>query len=407
MLTHQVKKISSHPLFHKSFLNRIEFETVLNTVHSLTTKERQEIFKKCRIAHGKYSFQGVYNNEISNNEISNNEISNNEIDDNENTNEMTQERQFIVHQETVVSNESEVKLNLDVKSFIPHKDSTYVSYGFHSQLKTILKSDKFFPTYITGISGIGKNKTIEQVCAELKRPLLIFPITELTTEEELFGSWTLVNGNTVFLPGPVLIAATYGMVLVLDEIDLASPKIMCLQGLLNGDNIFIRYLNRHLNPKKGFNIIATGNTKGYGESSVYVGTQSQNEAFLERFRIMFDHKFPSQTNYTKMIKQKLISLNLTDDKSSEFAEVLSTFVTHISTSFLSGSIEYYISNRRLMYILEVYELFDQNRIKALTMALSRFPSEITEAFISTYTKLDKDITIPIDEILKSIKSDDF
>lgn len=402
MLTHQVKKISSHPLFHKSFLNRIEFETVLNTVHSLTTKERQEIFKKCRIAHGKYSFQGVYNNEISNNEIDDNEI-----DDNENTNEMTQERQFIVHQETVVSNESEAELNLDVKSFIPHKDSTYVSYGFHSQLKTILKSDKFFPTYITGISGIGKNKTIEQVCAELKRPLLIFPITELTTEEELFGSWTLVNGNTVFLPGPVLIAATYGMVLVLDEIDLASPKIMCLQGLLNGDNIFIRYLNRHLNPKKGFNIVATGNTKGYGESSVYVGTQPQNEAFLERFRIMFDHKFPSQTNYTKIIKQKLISLNLTDDKSNEFADVLSTFVMHISTSFLSGSIEYYISNRRLMYILEVYEMFERNRIKALTMALSRFPSEITEAFISTYTKLDKDITTPIDQLLKSIKSDDF
>lgn len=403
MFTHLVTELSSHPYFQKPSLNRIEFETVLNTVN-LTTKERLDIFKKCRIAHGKYSFQGVfYNNSQS-------EKNNDDNDDNieDVDNEVTTERQFIVDRETTtVDTKNESELNLNIQSFIPNKDPTYVSYGFHSQLKTILKSNRFFPVYISGVSGIGKNKTIEQVCHEIKRPLLIFPITELTTEEELFGSWTLVNGNTIFLPGPVLIAATYGMVLVLDEIDLASPKIMCLQGLLNGDNIFIRYLNRHLNPKQGFNIIATGNTKGYGESSVYIGTQSQNEAFLERFRIMFDHKFPSQVNYTKMIKQKLNSLNLNDDKSNEFAGVLSTFVTHISTSFSSGSIEYYISNRRLMYIIEAYELFEKNKIKALTLALSRFPSEIVEAFISTYTKIDKDITVPIDELLKSIKSDEF
>ena len=144
-------------------MNRIEFETVLNTGHSLTTKERQEIFKKCRIAHGKYSFQGVYNNEISNNEISNNEI-----DDNENTNEMTQERQFIVHQETVVSNESEVELNLDVKSFIPHKDSTYVSYGFHSQLKTAMPAEmvESLMGHEGYLSGAYRRYSVEQLQAE-------------------------------------------------------------------------------------------------------------------------------------------------------------------------------------------------------------------------------------------------
>ena len=285
--------------------------------------------------------------------------------------------------------------------FVPRKKEDYVSFGFTIPLTKILKSDLFFPVYITGPSGTGKNIGIEQVCATLKKPMIHTPITEETSEEDLIGCWTLINGNTVWRDGPVVTCARHGMVSVLDEIDLATPKIMCLQSILNGDPIYINATGEKLFPKKGFNIIATGNTKGLGESDVYVGTQTLNEAFLERFKITFEHLFPTDSILQKIVSKKMSCLNLNSEKDILYGTKLVSFVSHISNAYTSGAVQYYISNRRLAFILETYALFG-DKIKSLAYTLGRFPKEIGEAFISLYVKMDEGIEISVEDFIKEL-----
>jgi hypothetical protein len=286
----------------------------------------------------------------------------------------------------------------NVNYYIPNVKDDFVPYGFSSALKTILKSKKFFPVYVTGHSGTGKNIAIEQCCASLKKPLIHYSITEDTTEDDLIGCWTLLNGNTVWKEGPVVLAARHGMVCVLDEIDLATPKIMCLQSILNGDPIIIHSTGEKLYPKEGFTIIATGNTKGFGDSAIYVGTQALNEAFLERFKVTFEHTFPTEIVLKKIIANKMISFNLSSKEDEQFGEILSKFIFHIGKAFESGALGYYISNRRLSAILETYSIFG-DKVKALTFTLKRFPKEVAESFLSLYTKMDENLVMSVEDVL--------
>lgn len=289
--------------------------------------------------------------------------------------------------------------NINTEILIPRKKLDFVPFGCYSALKTIIQSEMFFPVYITGPSGVGKNIVIEQVCASLKRPMLSYSITEETSEEDLIGCWTLFNGNTIWKEGPIVTAARHGMVIVLDEIDLSTPKIMCLQSILNGDPIFIHNKNERVIPKKGFTIIATGNTKGFGESDIYIGTQALNEAFLERFKIMLEQLFPTETVLSKIINKKLNILKLETNEDTEFGKLLAKFITHISSAYTSGATQYYISNRRLAFILETYSIF-KNKIKALSLTFGRYPKDIAESFLSLYAKMDSGLELNIEEILE-------
>jgi len=289
-------------------------------------------------------------------------------------------------------------------TYIPRKDVDFVPFGFHTALKTIIDSKKFFPCYITGPSGLGKNMTVSQVCHTLSRPMVLVSITEETSDDDLIGCWTLQNGNTIWKEGPVVFAARHGMVVVLDEIDLATPKIMCLQSILNGDPIYIEPTGELLAPKEGFNIIATGNTKGFGESSIHIGTQALNEAFLERFKIMFEHDFPSAAVLKKIVNKKMDHLGMNEDKDKAFADNLVKFVDYVSSAYKSESIDYFISNRRLSAIIETYSIF-KDVVQSLTLGLSRFPNPIVQTFLSLYTKIDSSINLTPDEIFTQMKKE--
>lgn len=290
------------------------------------------------------------------------------------------------------------------ENYIPQKDVDFVPFGFYSTLKTILETKRFFPCYITGPSGLGKNLTVSQICHNINQPMILVSITEETSDDDLIGCWTLQNGETIWKEGPIVFAAKHGMLVVLDEIDLATPKIMCLQSILNGDPIYIEALGEVVIPKTGFNIIATGNTKGFGESSVYIGTQALNEAFLERFKIMFDHGFPSATILKKIVTKKLTHLGLTTEQDETFGKNLTQFVDYVSSAFKSESIDYFISNRRLSAIIETYSIF-KDVVQSLTLGLTRFPKPIIQTFLSLYSKIDSSLNLTPEEIFEQMKKE--
>ncbi len=378
-------------------LSLSNFRTLLEE-NGISKKDMRVCYELFRLAHGKYGFKMLpYWMEHSS-----------EIDS---LNKKEDQKEVKVNtpiiQEVIVK-EEKIEMttsycNFDPKMFIPQKKSEYIPFGFSTALKTIIQSEMFFPVYITGPSGTGKNIGIEQVCAKLNKPMMHYSITEETSEEDLIGCWTLVNGNTVWKEGPVVLAARYGMAMVLDEIDLATPKIMCLQSILNGDPIIIHSKNEKLIPKKGFTIIATGNTKGFGESDIYVGTQALNEAFLERFKVMFEHTFPTESILNKMILKKMDLLNINKEEDIDFGNKLAKFVSHICSAYSSGATQYYISNRRVAFIIETYSIF-KDKLKSISYVFGRFPKEVAESFLSLYTKIDDGITLNIEDVLSQFNN---
>lgn len=390
----QIKNIKPSEIF--TLLGIRTFLEELN----IPKKDIRICYELFRISHGKYSFKMLnywmeHSSEIEQTLTTKNPIS---------STPTVQE----IHPEPIANSENIVQMitpssNFDPKMFIPQKRSEFVPFGFSSTLKTIIQSEMFFPVYITGPSGTGKNIGIEQVCAKLNKPMLQYSITEETSEEDLIGCWTLVNGNTVWKEGPVVLAARHGMVMVLDEIDLATPKIMCLQSILNGDPIIIHSKNEKLIPKKGFTIVATGNTKGFGESDIYVGTQALNESFLERFKVMFEHTFPTENILNKMIQKKMELLNITKEDDVDFGNKLAKFVSHICSAYNSGATQYYISNRRVSFIIETYAIF-KDKLKSISYVFGRFPKEVSESFLSLYTKIDENISLNIEDVLNQFNN---
>ena len=180
------------------------------------------------------------------------------------------------------------------QNLVPEQDNTFVKFGPFNDLKNIIKSKQFYPTFITGLSGNGKTFGVEQVCAQLKRELIRVNITIETDEDDLIGGFRLIDGNTVWHNGPVIEALERGAILLLDEIDLASNKILCLQPILEGKGIFLKKIGRFIQPAAGFNVVATANTKGKGsDDGRFIGTNVLNEAFLERFPVTFEQAYPS------------------------------------------------------------------------------------------------------------------
>jgi len=273
------------------------------------------------------------------------------------------------------------------QDLVPAIDETYVKFGNFTDLSKIIKSKIFYPAFITGLSGNGKTFSVEQACAQAKRELIRVNITIETDEDDLIGGFRLVDGATVWHNGPVVEALNRGAVLLLDEIDLASNKILCLQSILEGKGVFLKKIGRYVKPAAGFNVIATANTKGKGsDDGRFVGTNVLNEAFLERFPVTFEQQYPTPASEQKILEA------LCEDK--DFCKRLVDWADIIRKTFFDGGIDEVISTRRLVHIVRAYQIFG-TRAKAITTCISRFDDETKQAFQELYDKVDADVDFEV------------
>lgn len=278
-----------------------------------------------------------------------------------------------------------------VQNLIPNKDDTYVQFGNFSDVKKVIQSRLFYPTFITGLSGNGKTFSVEQACSQLGRELIRVNITIESDEDDLVGGFRLVNGETVWHNGPVVEAMERGAILLLDEIDLASNKIMCLQSVLEGKGVFLKKIGLHVAPKAGFNVFATANTKGKGsDDGRFIGTNVLNEAFLERFPITFEQQYPTISIETKILTNVAQSLKIPMiGEHTDFIKHLCNWSDIIRKTFADGGIDEVISTRRLVHIIKAYSIFGK-KDKALKVCLNRFDDETKATFVELYDKIDAD-----------------
>ena len=274
------------------------------------------------------------------------------------------------------------------QNLVPSKDDNYVPFGNFTDVKKIIQSGIFYPTFITGLSGNGKTFSVEQACAALNRELIRVNITIETDEDDLIGGFRLVNGETVWHNGPVINALERGAILLLDEVDLASNKILCLQSILEGKGVYLKKTGRYVEPAKGFNVIATANTKGKGsDDGRFIGTNVLNEAFLERFALTFEQEYPTPATETKILLRVAASLGKHDE---EFCTNLANWADIIRKTFKDGGIDEVISTRRLVHIIRAYAIWG-DRMKAIKVCVNRFDDETKQSFIELYDKIDADV----------------
>jgi len=272
---------------------------------------------------------------------------------------------------------------------VPKKDPVFVSFGNYPDVKSIIKSKMFYPVFITGLSGNGKTMGVTQACAENKRELIRVNITIETDEDDLLGGYRLKDGQTVWQNGPVIEAMERGAVLLLDEIDLASNKIMCLQPILEGSGVFVKKINRFIKPANGFNVIATANTKGQGsDDGKFIGTNVLNEAFLERFPITFEQSYPKPAVEEKILVN---TLKTTGKSDKDFCKKLVTWADVIRKTYFDGGVDEIISTRRLVHIIQAYSIFGK-KMKAVEVCTNRFDDDTKNSFIELYTKVDAGAT---------------
>ena len=280
------------------------------------------------------------------------------------------------------------------QDLVPTKDFTFVPFGNFKDVKKIIQSRNFYPTFITGLSGNGKTFSVEQACAQLNRELIRVNITIETDEDDLIGGFRLVNGETVWHNGPVIEALERGAILLLDEIDLASNKILCLQSVLEGSGVFLKKIGKFVRPRGGFNIIATANTKGKGsDDGRFIGTNVLNEAFLERFPVTFEQEYPTVANEIKILNGVSQQIGVTD---ADFCKRLVDWADIIRKTFYDGGIEDLISTRRLVHIIRAFSIF-KDKAKAIQVCINRFDDETKQSFLELYDKVDVDFNLNLDE----------
>jgi hypothetical protein len=310
--------------------------------------------------------------------------------------EVTQE-----HVEEIERNYNSVSVLPEVhQNLIPDKDDTFVKFGNFNDIKKIIQSRLFYPTFITGLSGNGKTFSVEQACAHLKRELIRVNITVETDEDDLLGGFRLVNGETAWHNGPVIEALERGAILLLDEIDLASNKILCLQSVLEGKGVFLKKIGRFVKPTAGFNVFATANTKGKGsDDGRFIGTNVLNEAFLERFPVTFEQSYPAPSTEQKILEGIALDLGVED---RDFCKRLCDWGEVIRKTFYDGGIDEIISTRRLVHIIRAYAIF-QDKAKAIQVCINRFDDETKTAFLELYDKIDADFVMPSETLELTIE----
>ena len=300
-----------------------------------------------------------------------------------------------------VGEESVVAYHNPTENLVPEKDPLYVPFGNFNDVFSIIKSGRYYPAFITGLSGNGKTFMVEQACAKAKREYFRVNITVETDEDDLLGHYALIDGNTVWQDGPVVKAMERGAILLLDEIDLASSKIMCLQPVLEGKGVYLKKVNRFVSPSVGFNVLATANTKGKGsEDGRFIGTNILNEAFLERFPITVEQEYPSMSVERKILDKVFASLDITEY--GDFAEKLVTWADIIRKTFYEGGIDEIIATRRLVHIVNAYAIFG-DRKKAIEMCIARFDDDTKTSFLDLYSKCDSEVVVTDEESTETVE----
>lgn len=295
-----------------------------------------------------------------------------------------------------------------IGNIVPDKDPVFVPWGYFKDIKKIVSSKAFYPIFVTGLSGNGKTMNVSQACAAANRECIRVNITIETDEDDLLGGYRLQDGQTVWQNGPVIEAMERGALLLLDEIDLASNKIMCLQPILEGNGVFLKKINQFVKPAKGFNVIATANTKGQGsDDGKFIGTNILNEAFLERFPITIEQAYPSNKIEEKILLNVMSDKKLTSTVDSEFASSLVTWADIIRKTYYEGGVDELISTRRLVHIVEAFSIF-KNKMKAIEMCTNRFDLDTKTSFLDLYTKIDggEDVSSWLNDDFVPEESDD-
>ena len=283
--------------------------------------------------------------------------------------------------------------NMESQNLVPSMFDGFVAWGHHATIKKIVQSKMFYPVFITGLSGNGKTLMVEQIHASLKKELIRVNITIETDEDDLLGGFRLVNGETKFVPGPVVEAMERGCTLLLDECDLGSNKLLALQPVLEGKGVYLKKVNKWITPKEGFNVIATANTKGKGsEDGRFIGTNILNEAFLERFAITIEQPYPSNTVEKKIVLGSMKKYGSVDEN---FADNLVTWTDVIRKTFYDGGVDELISTRRLDHIAKAFAIFG-DKMKSIELCVARFDDDTKESFMDLYTKIDAGVN-PLEE----------
>lgn len=284
--------------------------------------------------------------------------------------------------EPTVKNETPA---LDTKPMIPAKDSAFVPFGIYRDVDVVIKSKQFYPVYIYGPTGNGKSTAVEQSCAKNKVPMIRVNLNMMTDEDQLIGTKTLVDGNIEIIEGPVLIAMRAGIPLLLDELDAGSANtLLCLQPILEGKPYYFKLKNELITPTPGFNVFATGNTKGKGsDDGRYIGTNILNEAFLERFAVTLSQDYPSSSIERKIVGNLMTQYNCVDDS---FGDALVKWADAIRRTYDDGGIDETITTRRLIHIVRAFSIFGKQD-KAIELCTNRFDDVTKQAFISLFEKV--------------------
>jgi hypothetical protein len=281
---------------------------------------------------------------------------------------------------------------IEMDSTIPAKDKTYVPFGFFRSLEQIIKSKTFYPVFITGLSGNGKTTMVEQVAAKLQRECIRVNVSIETDEDDLIGGNTLQDGNVIYREGPVIMAMRRGAILLIDEIDRGSNKLMCLQSILEGKPFFNKKTGEVIQAAQGFTIVATANTKGRGtEDGRFIAAQILDEAFLERFPITVEQEYPSVTVEKKIVANKMEFYGKIDEA---FAEKLINWADVIRKTFIEGGVDEIISTRRLVNIVQAYSIFN-DQDDAIKYCINRFDDDTKTAFLDLYTKMSAPPAAPV------------
>ena len=283
-----------------------------------------------------------------------------------------------------------VATNMEKQDLVPSKFDGFVAWGNFSLVEKVVKSGMFYPIFVTGLSGNGKTLMIEQVHAKLKKELIRVNITIETDEDDLLGGFRLVNGETKFVPGPVIEAMERGCTLLLDECDLGSNKLLALQPVLEGKGVFLKKINKWITPKDGFNVMATANTKGKGsEDGRFIGTNILNEAFLERFAVTMEQPYAAAKTELRIVKGSMEKYGSVDE---EFATNLVTWAEVIRKTFFDGGVDEVISTRRLDHIVKAFAIFG-DKMQAIELCVARFDDDTKASFIDLYTKIDAGVDV--------------
>lgn len=286
-----------------------------------------------------------------------------------------------------------IATNMEKQNLVPSAFEGFVPWGHFKDIKQIVKSGIFYPVFVTGLSGNGKTLMIEQVHAEMGKELIRVNITIETDEDDLLGGFRLVNGETKFVPGPVIEAMEKGCTLLLDECDLGSNKLMCLQPVLEGKGVYLKKVNKWVTPKDGFNVMATANTKGKGsEDGRFIGTNILNEAFLERFAITIEQPYPASSVEKKIVLGSMKKYGILDE---DFATNLVTWSEVIRKTFFDGGVDELISTRRLDHIAKSFSIF-KDKQKSIELCVARFDEDTKVSFLYLYSKIDAGVN-PLEE----------